>query len=82
MHYVVYDYTGVAHIFNVLYVTFQTYEPNVQVLWLALLLVLLDSESKPHTGYWISGDFFLRFLQADTSYWTMGTSAVFSGLII
>jgi hypothetical protein len=58
MHYVVYDYIGVAHILNVLYVTFQTYEPNVQVLWLALLLVLLDSESKPHTGYWISGDFF------------------------
>ena len=31
MHYVVYDYIGVANIFNMLYVTFQTYEPNIRI---------------------------------------------------
>lgn len=41
MHYVVYDYIGVAHIFNMLYVTFKAFEPNIQVYWLAVLLSII-----------------------------------------
>jgi len=67
MHCVVYDYIGVANIFNMLYVTFQTSEPNIQVYWLAVLLSIIRFRVTTSSRVNIRSFFFALFLQAHTS---------------
>jgi len=69
MHYVVYDYIGVAHIFNMPCVTFQISEPNMQVYCLAPLLSIIRFRVKTSSRKLdIRRAFFALFLQEDTSY--------------